>query len=283
VRILVAGALGEVGASVTRAMVDMGHVVVPGSSRAPLSELPDVLDLHSAADLIKRREVEGVLVASGRGDRRETPRSGLESTAVLAAASSLAGVPSVLLSTTRVMEGTLGAAEDAPSCPVSPYAHANADNEAVWLQAGGRSILRMTNFFCVPSSSASPQNELLPWSLVHEALEKGTISVRSTPVMTKEFVGAGDVASAAATLMSTEHPPRICATTPGAAFSMSDLVSTVSRGFVLAGHAPPQATYGTLTSSAAVLRPGWLASQGWRASLTGQLMAQAVAAWLIAR
>jgi nucleoside-diphosphate-sugar epimerase len=282
-RILVAGALGEVGRAVAASLLTHGWAVIPVSGRAPHADHPGILDLPEAVDAIASRSVDGVLVASGRGDRRPGPRTGQEATEVLGNAACEAGLRSVLVSTTRVLEGTPGAAGDAPSSPATPYAQANADNESTWLDAGGMSVLRITNFFCVPSSSTSPQHQLLPWSLAHEALQDGTISVRSAPGATKEFVDADDVASAIAILISTEHPPRVCATTPGAVFSMRDLVSVVSRGLVRAGHEAPEATFGDLTSPDAALPPGWLASQGWRTRLTDELMADAVAGWLASR
>jgi nucleoside-diphosphate-sugar epimerase len=281
-RLLVVGTLGEVGCAVAAALAAQGAVVIPVSARAPHADHPGILDLTEAVDEIASCSVDGVLVASGRGDRRPGPRTGQEATEVLGNAACEAGLRSVLVSTTRVLEGTPGAAEDAPSCPATPYAQANADNESTWLEAGGMSVLRITNFFCVPSSSTSPQHQLLPWSLAHEALQDGIISVRSAPGMTKEFVDADDVASAVAILMSAADPPRVCATTPGAPFSMSDLVKAVSRGFVLAGRDAPKVAFGDLMSPGATLPPGWLASKGWRARLTGEVVAHALGTWLAA-
>ena len=78
-RILVAGALGEVGRSVSIALVDSGHEVLPVSSRAPIRGTSDAIDLAAAVVAISEGRVDAVMSAAGRGDRRAAERTGLES------------------------------------------------------------------------------------------------------------------------------------------------------------------------------------------------------------
>lgn len=250
------------------------------SSRAPLERDVDAVGLTDAVMLIRRGAVDAVLVASGRGDRRVAERTGLEATAVLAKTTDESGIPSVLLSTTRVLEGTPGAGEDAPPSPLTAYAGANAANEGAWLEAGGKSILRITNYFCAPTTAASGQLDLLPWSLVTEALTGRTITVRSGPSLTKEFVGAADLAAGVGILLASDGAPRICATVPGSPFTMNDLCDAVSQGLALAGRSRPMVTFGPDTAAPPRLAAGWLSSHGWKGSLTLEVMAEAIATWV---
>ena len=277
-----AGALGEVGTSVARALAGMGHVVVPVSGRAPLSERPDVFDLDTAAGLVRGAGVDGVVVASGRGDRRETARTRTESTVVLASAAREGGVPSVLLSTTRVLEGAERVAgEDAAPAPLTPYARANADNEHQWRRSGGATVLRIANYFCEPSTPDSPQRGLLPWSLVDEALDHGMITVRSGPSLAKEFVDAADVAAAVVLLLESPQRPDVCATMPGSRFTMRDLADAAGQGLVAAGLTLPVVTFGADDVVAGGPVSGWLMEHGWAARLNVDVIADSIRAWVL--
>ena len=283
-RILVAGALGEVGRTVARALREHGHDVVPASSRAPLVGAPEVVGLEEAATLVHAREVDAVLSAAGRGDRRQGERSGLDATGVLGPVCAAAGVPGVLLSTTRVLEGhDVDYLEDAPPRPRTPYAEANARNEEQWLAQGGTaaSVLRITNYFCQPASLASPQSLLLPWSLVTEALQAGRIGVRSGPSTSREFVSAADVAAAALVLVADRPVGGVCATTPGLAATLSDLTSAVQGAFRRIGLDAPAASFGEDTVAGPACLPGWLAERGWAGGLTLTDVEGAIADWVI--
>ena len=280
-RILVAGALGEVGRTVAAALGAAGHGVLPLSSRAPLEGEPEAVPLQAGLDAIATHAVDAVVSAAGRGDRRPVDRTGQEVTALLASASAEAGVPSVLLSTTRVLEGWDGdVAEDAEARPRTPYAEANAANETLWLESGGRSVLRITNYICPPSSLGSPQALLLPWSLVTEAVGSGHIGVRSGAGLAKEFVGAEDVARAITLLLTAADAPAACATAPGRVLTMEDLAHATAEAVVRAGGSRPTVSFGPDGPSPAAVLPGWLAARGWAGALTPEALTGMIAEWL---
>ena len=282
-RILVAGALGEVGRTVSAALADAGHDVLRVSGRAPLADEPDVIGFDQAAMLVREHRVDAVINCAGRGDRRASERTGRDATDKLAVAVRDAGLPAVLISTTRVLEGyDADYAEDAPPKPLTPYAEANAANEAAWLAAGGTTahVLRITNYFAQPSSADSPQASLLPWSLVTEALATGHIGVRSGASLAKEFVGAADVASAAVLVLTSPDAPQTVATVRGAVLTMADLVAACQRAFVAAGKPEPTAAFGPDAPAGPACKPGWLAAQRWNAHLDATNVEQTVAAWL---
>ena len=283
-RILVAGALGEVGSSVAAALESRGHVVVRASSRAPIDAWPDVVDLARAAGLVRDGDVDAVVNAAGRGDRRAVERTGRDATAVLAPACSVGGVPSVLLSTMRVMEGHReDFTEDAAPAPLTPYAEANARNEQDWWREAGRGagVLRITNYFCPPSGPDTPQSHLLPWSLVTEAVADGRIGIRSGPHLTKEFVGAEDVATAVLAVVVDSSHPAVVTTTPGTALSMQDLADCVVRALARAGRPMPSVTFGQDSPPGPTCAPGWLHRVGWTGSLTKDAIEQSVTDWVL--
>lgn len=280
-RIVLAGALGEVGRSVGSALEQLGHEVVRVSSRAPALEMPGVVGLDVACELVAHGGVDGVVNASGRGDRRAVERTGHGAAGVLAQAASSSGTPSLLLSTTRVLEGRRRAADEtADAEPRTPYAQANADNEAWWQDSGGSSIVRIVNYLCLPSAADSPQTGLLPWSLVSEALDEHRISVRATPSTEKEFVDAADVASAVELVLAAADRPAVCATVPGTIFTMRDLAEcTAATVTEVAGH-EVAVTFGVEAATRPVVREGWLAAHGWSSRLSYGRLAETIRAWL---
>ena len=281
-RILVAGALGEVGRTVSSALEAMGHAVVRTSARGPFVDRPDVVDLQTAAGLIRSGRVDLLVGAAGRGDRRATERTGNDATEMLAPAAASAGIPAVLLSTTRVLEGyERDVPEDADALARTPYAEANALNEAEWLSTAGSaaSVPRITNYFCAPSSADSPQALLLPWALVTQGLAERVIAVRSGPRTSREFVCAKDVARGVLLLAERQPDSRVCATSPGFVATLEDLVGAVQWAFGRLGLAVPAATFGPDSAPGPSCRGGWLASQGWSTELTIDGLTGVVAEW----
>ncbi len=283
-RIIVAGALGEVGRTVGAALGELGHSVVGVSSRAPLDESPEIASLVASVDLIRSGEIDLVVNCSGRGDRRLGERTGQEATDALAAAVAAAGIPGVLLSTTRVLEGyDVDYDEDAPPRALTPYAQANAANEDAWLgSAGSRAhVVRITNYFAPPGQFSSPQSLLLPWSLVTEALASGEIGIRSGPSLAKGFVSAGDVARAVLVVAASSDAPAVCATVPGSSFTLQALADVVGSAVVAAGRARPSVTFGPDGPVGAACRPGWLAGRGWSGALTPDAIEQVITGWVL--
>ncbi|MFM8155077.1 MAG: NAD-dependent epimerase/dehydratase family protein [Actinomycetes bacterium] len=282
-RILLAGALGEVGSTVSAALRDRGHEVIGVSSRAPLVEFPQIVEISAGLALLRSGGVDGVIHCGGRGDRRDSDRSGLELTEALRDAAVECGVPAVLISTTRVLEGHSGRlTDDMAPLTTTPYARANAENEETWLATRDPRlrVLRITNYFAQPSGPNSPQAALLPWSLVTEALAAGTITMRSGPSLTKEFVGALGVAQGAVELLRAPHAPLTCATTPGLSLSLRELAEYCAAALSGAGHDAPTVTFGPDTPSGPGSEPGFLASIGWTCELTPEQIELAIAEWI---
>jgi nucleoside-diphosphate-sugar epimerase len=276
--------MGEVGRSVAAALHEHGHRVIEVSSRAPLADAPEAVGLDAAVELIRGGEVGAVVNAAGRGDRRPVDRTGLDAAGQLGPACADVGVPAVLLSTTRVLEGhDVDYREDAPPYPVTDYARANANSEQEWLRVGGprACVLRITNYFCQPSSPESPQSLLLPWSLVTEAMRSGRIGVRSGPSTSREFVSATDVAQAVRVLFDTPPPSRVCATNPGLPVTLSDLTGAVQGAFAALGRAVPSTSFGVDTGSAPSCQPGWLADLGCAGQLTLADVQKSIEDWML--
>lgn len=276
------GALGEVGSSVGRAMSDLGHHVLPVSSRAGSSTV-DAHSLEDAADLVASGDIDLVVNAAGRGDKRMVSREPALVSSAIGEVCERAGVRGVLISTVRVLEdSTEAVAGSAPAQCHSDYACANAENEEEWLAAAPAfgHVLRLANYFCAPMGVDSPQTQLLPWSLVTEALADGHIIVRSAPTVAREFVSEGDVAQALVTIAQAESPARLSATVPGLLLTLEQLTGCVSEAFEARGFPRPEVSFGSDTASGPTLLPDWLAGAGWVSTLTAGEVVDAVGGWL---
>lgn len=280
-RIGVLGALGEVGRTLSAALETLGHHVIGVSSRAPILTHPAII---SSSDLVATLESGGVdllVNAAGPGDRRPEGRAAHSMHLEVLESGERCGVPSVLISTTRVLEGVDGSRDEEMSPePRSPYAEANAKSEEAWLAHGGSCVLRMSNYLAPPKSWDSPQAGLLPWSLVTEALATGEIIVRSAPESSREFVSSLDVARALVMLGEVEDLPRLCAAAPGVSLTMGELVSSVIDVVRELGVAAPEVTFGEECVVIPGVNPGWLSSRGWRSDVSPEMVTAMVASWL---
>lgn len=280
-RIVVAGALGEVGSSIEPALRDLGNVVFPVSSRAPLEGRSDVLALADVLDLSASGMVDVLVHAGGPGDHRSRSTPLVQWTQQLVNA--CANVPAILISTTRVLEGYVHQpAEDAPGIPLSAYGRANAELEELWCRIPRGRVLRLVNFFRPPSEVVSPQAALLPWSLLIEGRRTGRIGVRSQRTSTKEFIDAVDVARAIEVItMDPSSPARMIAG-PGTQISLQQLVDACIAACDEAGHPGVTGTFGEEQSSSSwSVTDGWLAERGWRTNLTLERVTEEMAQWLI--
>ena len=276
------GALGEVGSSVSCALSDLGHEVLPVSSRAGSSDV-GAHSLEDAVHLVAAGDIDLVVNAAGRGDKRLVSREPTLVSGAVGEACESAGVRGVLISTVRVLEGfTESVAGSAPAQCHSDYACANADNEQEWLAAAPEfgHVLRLANYFCAPMGVDSPQTQLLPWSLVTEALSDGRITVRSASSVTREFVSARDVAQALVAIAQAESPARVCSTVPGLRLTIEQLTNFVREAFGNCGLALPEVSFGIDTASGPTLLPDWLAGTGWASTLTAGEVVAAVGGWL---
>jgi len=281
VRIVLFGALGEVGTHLSRALTERGHLVTAVSSRAHES----AVGYSGALDVIAAGHVDLVVSASGRGDRRTVERTGLDTTRALARLTEPTGIPAILISTTRVLEGNTGLAHESDTgAATTEYANANLLNESEWLTLSGFTprVLRLTNFFAEPLTPESGQASLLPWSLVRDAIETGHIAVKSDPEVTREFVDAESIARALETMSASieECPPRI-ATAPGTVFTLSELCNCIRSAWVINSLDPPLVTFGSEVNAPARVEAQWLESMGWSCTLTSNTVTQAISSYLV--
>lgn len=276
------GALGEVGSSVGRSLADSHHEVIAVSSRAG-SPGVDAYSLEDAVDLVASGGADLVVNAAGRGDKRVVTREPTFVSSAIGEACERAGIRGVLISTVRVLEDSPEAVPgSAPAHCHSDYACANADNEEEWLASAPQygHVIRLANYFCAPKGVDSPQTQLLPWSLVTEALTDGRITVRSASTVSREFVSAGDTAQALIAIAQAEAPARVCSTVPGLSLTLEQLTTSVSEAFRTHGLLPPEVSFGTDTASGPVLLADWLTANGWRSSLSAANITHVIGDWL---
>ena len=280
-RVLLAGATGEVGCGLQQALINRGHAVVPVSSRAPLREHPDVVPLSAAVFALSTRKVDLVVNASGPGDHRGESRDALGwSTQLLGA---VGDIPAILISSTRVLEGINGTVcESAEPRPASAYGRANAAMEASWLQNHHASVIRLVNFFGAPLSHDSPQTRLLPWSLLLEGWTTGAVHVRSSPSTTKEFIDADEAAAAIEVLATKQPSDRVVVAGPGTSFSMRQLAEAASVAIGEVSGRETATTFGDETSSHSThIQAEWLGNHGWSATLSLKRVREQMTSWLV--
>lgn len=287
-RVIILGALGEVGRSLSQSLIDRGHEVIPASSRAPLGHFPNMVSIDSVISRLKAGTADLVVNCAGRGDRRIADRTGTDATQLIAPLLSRSGIPGVLLSTTRVLEGYSGLVkEDAEPCPTSAYGQANSENERLWLDAraeGGQlSVLRLTNFFADPMASDSPQSLLLPWSLIQEAVAQRSITMRSGPNVSKDFIAADDVVAALEILARHSDAPKLCATAPGFQVTLSQLAEMCAVAVESLSLDSPKMSFGPDGEISSQLGAGWLSSKGWSCRLTTEAMIAVMVKWTAPR
>ena len=284
--IVVAGGLGEVGSSIAASLVSLGHEVVRVSARQQ-SVADDregsLIGVEEAARLLSEGRVDLLINASGPGDRRGPSATWRDTSRLLSSASREAGTRAVLLSTTRVMEGYGRDYEEGePPLATTEYARLNAENESVWCASGEdrATVLRISNFFCRPQGRESPQVGLLPWSLAAEARDAGTITMRSGANLVKDFVTGADVAAAALLLAERADAPRVCATSPGAGFSLGMLAEETACAIEQVSGSRPVVSFGPDGDQAPRCSPSWLAELGWSSSLTAGGLREEIETWL---
>ena len=281
-QILMAGALGEVGRTVSAALANRGHSIVPVSSRAPILGSTAV-SLSKASGLLANNWPDIVIIASSRGDHRGGDNSSLNVSEVLASKIVAKGTPAVLLSTLRVLEGySHPVPEDAIPRPTTSYSMANANMENQWLGTSGvsGSVLRISNYFCLPAAIDSPQAQLLPWSLVTEACSTGSITVQSGSQTAREFVSAEDVARAIEIMVVSRPTSRICSTLPGRIITLSDLVLATNRAFAATQRPIPTASFGMHSKPFTSVISGWLSTHGWISALTQDELVEGMIQWM---
>ena len=280
-RIVLAGALGEVGRSLHVALTKHGHDVVPVSSRAPVTGAPDVLGIPDVGSLVSAGAVDAFVQAGGPGDHRARQGDAHRGTRELLEICT--ELPSVLISTSRVLEGYRQTPpESAAGKPSTAYGQANTDHEQMWLTYPHTRILRMVNYFCSPARVDSPQVQLLPWSLLVEGWRTGRIAVRSADSTVREFIDAADASLAIEVLLGEAPNDRIVVATPGLVASLKELGEASIQVCNEVGRHGVIASFGNESSGAPwQLSPGWLTERGWASELTLDRMATEMSRWLV--
>ena len=281
-RVVLAGALGEVGASLHRAFKALGHDVLPVSARPATQGAVVCLSVQEAQSELAGGSVDLLVNAAGPGDHRRIERETLSTVRLLGQAAGEAGIPAILISTLRVCEGESGSLQDdLPPSPLTSYALANAQQEDVWLEYPTAVVLRMANYFCAPSSADSPQTHLLPWSLLIEGWKTSHISVRSGRDVTKEFVSDQDVAKALLLLAQDAPTGRRIATLPGLLLSLDQIAAEAQS--VLAEFGKSVSSSFGVDSRHPVLAAssGWLAERGWVSTCSAAAMHEIMHGWLV--
>jgi nucleoside-diphosphate-sugar epimerase len=143
-------------------------------------------------------------------------------------------------------------------------------------------VLRLVNFFCLPSDPESPQTKLLPWSLLLEGWQTGSIGVRSGASVVKEFVDADDVARAIEILAHNPSPNRTVVAGPGARMNLRALVDASRRACSHAGRREVRASFGQEAGGSTwSMAPGWLVKHGWASNLSSDQMTEEMSRWLV--
>ena len=279
-RIAVIGALGEIGAHTRHALEQLGHTVVPLTTRSRMAT-GEVMDVRLLPSVLSHGDVDGVVYASGPGDHRKDRdwQSALNDALVALDGST---VPSILLSTIRVMEGaTTSFADDAPAMPNTPYARANAMCEALWLESAPpcRSVLRLANVFARPNRPESPQVQLLPWSLIEEVHQTSRLHVRSGPSAAKSFVDPSDIARASL-LMLHGGAPAITTTAPAFTVTLGELSAMVVRAFRDVANEEVPVSFGADEPEKPQYTESWLTRQGWRSELRLAAIDHEIRGWI---
>ena len=279
-RIAVIGALGEIGAHIRNALEQLGITVVPLTSR-PGMATGEVMDVRLLPRMLSLGEVDTVVYASGPGDHRKDRdwQPALDDALVALDAST---VPSILLSTIRVMEGaTTNFADDAPPMPNTPYARANAMCEARWLESAPphRSVLRLANVFARPNRPQSPQVQLLPWSLIEEVQQTSRLHVRSGAGAVKSFVDPADIARALLLLLHG-GAPAITTTAPAFTVTLGDLSAMVARAFRDVANEEVSVSFGADEPEKPQCTESWLTRHGWRSELRLDVIDHEIHGWI---
>jgi nucleoside-diphosphate-sugar epimerase len=281
VQIVLFGALGEVGTHLQQSLTNRGHQVVPVSSRPRGGAVSYAEALH----LIAAGEVDLVVNAGGRGDRREVDRTGLEAAQALSEIEVPVAIPAILISTTRVLEGDRGVAKESDvGAATTEYAIANLENESAWLSlpAFSSRVLRLTNFFAEPVTEFSGQLFLLPWSLVTDAIVTGKVDVRSNSHVSREFVDSDSIAAAIEVMaVEIDKCPRRITTAPGMTMSLLELSDCIKKAFEINSMNPPNISFGHELNAPARVEAQWLESMGWTCTLTPEIVTQSISSFLV--
>lgn len=239
-RILITGGLGYVGGRLSRRLSEEHEVWV--SSRKPVPE--HILRLHgnvrridhallldlstfptsfdAVIHLAAMNEIDSVKFPS------ETIRVNIDETRIILENSISKKVNQfIYFSTAHIygapLEGTI--TEETLPCPVHPYAITHRAAEDYIIAASKNksiqgTVLRLSNSFGAPISSHVNRWTLLANELCRQAVEKGTITLRSNGCQHRDFICLADVEEVIARMLINPGSPRYIIYNIGSGISM---------------------------------------------------------------
>ena len=287
-RVLVLGGLGQVGQAIVGALREADRTVTVASQRMrPSDENALVVSVDTALQLLSRNEFDLAIYASTPGDYRKCVTSGPDSLRATAVACAMAKVPAVLISSTRVLEGyRIPISEGAEPLPSTAYGKRNALAEHEWqsISKDHLKVLRVSNAFLSPTPGVnSPQEKLLPWSLIDEGLVAGHIRFVTRHDSYRVFVSGKDIGEACLLLALSSGHVGPLATLPGMQITNADWYRMVQRIWPGVLGAAPTVEFGEELSTGARITASSLKDLGWKSSLTWDHIDQAASRWLLSR
>jgi UDP-glucose 4-epimerase len=213
-RVLISGGTGYIGGRLAVHLSLVGHKIVLGSRKVsgPPDWLPDaeiVQTKWDESDELSRicRDIDVVIHAAGMNaqDCLADPVSALEfngvATARFVSAAAKAGVKRfIYLSTAHVYGSPLSGRISEDTCPknLHPYATSHLSGEHALLASNDRReiqgiVFRLSNAFGAPVSKDSNSWNLLVNDLCRQAVEKKTLSLRSSGKDIRDFISLSKV------------------------------------------------------------------------------------------
>jgi len=213
-RVLISGGTGYIGGRLAVHLSRAGHQILLGSRKISGSPewLPDAEmvqtkwnEPHELSRIC--RDIDVVVHAAGMNaqDCLADPVAALEfngvATARFVSAASKAGVKRfIYLSTAHVYASPLVGRISEETCPknLHPYATSHLTGEHALLASNDRSkiqgiVFRLSNAFGAPVSKESSSWNLLVNDLCRQAVEKKTLSLRSSGKETRDFISLSEV------------------------------------------------------------------------------------------
>lgn len=264
-------------------MATRGHEIVPVSRRR-VSREEGVVSVTTALSMVASGRCDLIINAATRGSVSTDPEPEVSLCRRIAFAAAMSETPTILISSTRVLEGYSEAVDEAAKCrPATRYAKTNALCEYAWLKVPNQraTILRATNLFFSPTSRWSSQNSLLPWSVLREAVGLPSLVFNSGPESTRTFISIADLVDAILRIATSPPESRICCSLPGLTINLRRLSYLIGTALAATtGTENTNVQFGEGASHPADIRASWLSTQGWTSRLGYEEITREMIKWL---
>ena len=227
-RILITGAFGFIGGRLAKYFAQLGHQIVLGTRHPILA--PDWLSQAEIAEMewdddrsleLNCKDIDMVIHAAGMNaqDCSSNPTealafNGLATERLVSAAARKDVKRFLYLSTAHVYANPLIGSIKEDACPrnLHPYATSHLAGEYAVLRAGqlGKlqgSVLRLSNTFGVPMHKDVNCWMLLVNDLCRQAVETGKLSLQTSGLQQRDFIGLGEVCRIVRRLIVNERLP----------------------------------------------------------------------------